>query len=187
MKNLYEASNLDAAIQQAMAAIGSAMDVSRVYVFENEPDPNYCSNTYEWCGPDVSPQIDLLQHLSYTEDIDNYAEKLSTLGHLLLSGRDHHGARFGGAAHPPGDQVHVALRHRDHGVFRGFVGFDECRLNHLWTQEQVDTLGHLLPRFWGCLSGAGPAGLDRSTDVNERWKKRQAPDGACLLRYTKGY
>ena len=29
---------------------------------------------------------------------------------------------------------------RDHGVFRGFVGFDECRLNHLWTQEQVDTL-----------------------------------------------
>lgn len=139
-ENLYEASNLDAAIQQAMATIGSAMDVSRVYVFENEPDPNYCSNTYEWCGPDVSPQIDLLQHLSYTEDIDNYAENfrrsdifycrdVTTMAPDSAELLIRQGIK---------SMLHCAIR--DHGVFRGFVGFDECRLNHLWTQEQVDTL-----------------------------------------------
>ena len=28
----------------------------------------------------------------------------------------------------------------DDGRFKGFVGFDECRGNRFWTQEQVDTL-----------------------------------------------
>lgn len=29
---------------------------------------------------------------------------------------------------------------RDNGVFRGFVGFDECLDYRLWTQEQIDLL-----------------------------------------------
>ena len=29
---------------------------------------------------------------------------------------------------------------RDNGYFRGFVGFDECRTNRFWTQEQIDAL-----------------------------------------------
>ena len=29
---------------------------------------------------------------------------------------------------------------REQGVFRGYVGFDECTATWLWTQGQVDTL-----------------------------------------------
>jgi putative two-component system response regulator len=31
----------------------------------------------------------------------------------------------------------------DNGVFRGYVGFDECTVNRMWTQEQVDLLTFL--------------------------------------------
>lgn len=139
-ETLYEAGNLDAAINQAMEIIGVAMDVSRVYVFENEADPGYCSNTYEWCGPGVEPQIELLQHLSYEEDIDSYAatfqqsdifycRDVTTLAPDSAELLARQGIK---------SMLHCAIR--DHGVFRGYVGFDECRINHLWTQEQVDTL-----------------------------------------------
>ena len=29
---------------------------------------------------------------------------------------------------------------REQGVFRGYVGFDDCNSNHLWTQGQVSLL-----------------------------------------------
>ena len=34
--------------------------------------------------------------------------------------------------------LHCAIR--DRGVFRGYVGFDDCSSNRLWTQEQIDAL-----------------------------------------------
>ena len=34
--------------------------------------------------------------------------------------------------------LHCAIMHR--GVFRGFVGFDQCNKSSLWTQGQVSLL-----------------------------------------------
>jgi GAF domain-containing protein len=37
--------------------------------------------------------------------------------------------------------LHCAIL--DGGVFKGYVGFDECTSNRLWTQGQIATLKHL--------------------------------------------
>ena len=37
--------------------------------------------------------------------------------------------------------LHCAIM--DQGVFRGYVGFDECTTNRLWTQGQVSLLEFL--------------------------------------------
>lgn len=37
--------------------------------------------------------------------------------------------------------LHCAIMNR--GIFRGYVGFDECTTNRLWTQGQVSTLEFL--------------------------------------------
>ena len=47
---LYKSSNPDTAVNAILEVIGRQFDVSRVYIFENEEDPDYCKNTYEWCN-----------------------------------------------------------------------------------------------------------------------------------------
>lgn len=34
--------------------------------------------------------------------------------------------------------LHCAIMYD--GVFRGYIGFDECNANHMWTQDQVELL-----------------------------------------------
>ena len=48
-----------------------------------------------------------------------------------------------GVAEPQGikSMLHCAIM--DQGVYRGFVGFDECTANCFWTQGQVTTLQSL--------------------------------------------
>ena len=52
---------LDAAIDAALASMGQFVDADRAYVFWHDLEAGTTSNTHEWCGPGISPQIDFLQ------------------------------------------------------------------------------------------------------------------------------
>ena len=66
---LYDSVDIKTAINQILEIVGRAYDVSRVYIFENSEDNLHCNNTFEWCNEGVTPEINNLQHLSYTEDL----------------------------------------------------------------------------------------------------------------------
>ena len=139
---LYEARDIDAAVELILGMIGDHYGVSRAYVFENSADDLLCSNTHEWCAKGVAPQKDLLQNLAYA-DLGDFYKRCSTEGIYYcwdideLEGTARELVKTQGIR----SMLHVAIfdEHRP----RGFVGFDECQGLRLWTQDEIDTLALL--------------------------------------------
>ena len=138
---LYTSPDIDEGINQMLELVGRTYDVSRVYIFEDTEDGLYCCNTFEWCGEGVSSQIENLRMVSYEEDLGgNYRDnmnddgifychdisELSTIQYEILAAQ--------------GIKSLLQCSIVDDGKFKGFVGFDECRSNRFWTQDQIDSL-----------------------------------------------
>lgn len=138
---LYTSVDIDEGINQMLELVGKTYDVSRMYIFEDTEDGQYCCNTFEWCNEGVAPEIDNLRMVSYEEDLGGkYREnmnddgifychdisKLSEIQYKMLAEQ--------------GIKSMLQCSIVDDGKFKGFVGFDECRSNRFWTQEQIDSL-----------------------------------------------
>lgn len=138
---LYKADDVKKAISTILEIIGNYFSVSRAYIFENSDDNQYCSNTFEWCGTGVEPQIQNLQNVSYEKDLGgcyykNFDEnnlfycpdimKLPQKQREILV--------------PQGILSMLQCAITDNGEFRGYVGFDECKEQRYWTQDQIDML-----------------------------------------------
>jgi len=146
-RSLYESRDIDATIEELLAFIGSRFDVSRVYIFENNDDNTACSNTFEWCGEGVSPEKDNLQDISYITDIPGWPEVYDERGVLYCTDIKDLPPNAQQILEPQGIKSMLQCAIMDRGVFRGYVGFDECSGNRLWTQEQVSALEFLAEVF----------------------------------------
>ena len=144
---LYESRDIDATIEELLAFIGVRFDVSRVYIFENNNDNTACSNTFEWCGEGISPEKDNLQNISYITDIPGWPDVYDERGVLYCSDINDLPPTAQEILEPQGVKSMLQCAIMDRGVFRGYVGFDECSGNRLWTQEQVSLLEFLAEVF----------------------------------------
>ncbi len=143
LHRLYSATDVDAAIHEVFAMLGAKTNVSRVYVFENSEDNSYCSNTFEWCNEGIAPEIQNLQHISYETDIPHYEDNFNEQGVFYVSDIRTQPKNIYDILEPQGVKsiLHCAIR--QDGVFRGYIGFDECVEQRLWTKEEIDTLTDL--------------------------------------------
>ena len=139
-RQLYTSRNVDKAIHEVLDLVGRQLNVSRVYIFENSDDNQFCSNTYEWCNDGIQPEIQRLQRLNYAEDITGYMElyneedifcctDISLLPEKVYKTVERQDIQ---------SLLHCAIR--EEGQFRGFIGFDECVNQRIWTKEQIDLL-----------------------------------------------
>lgn len=139
---LYSSSDINDGINQILELVGKEYNVSRAYIFEDSPDGKYCSNTFEWCADGVQSEKDSLQMVSYDDDLGGcYRDNMNDDGIFYCHDVS--------ALEDPG-QREILMRQgvksllqcslTDGGKFKGFVGFDECRSNRFWTQEQIDSL-----------------------------------------------
>lgn len=140
---LYESRNVEATIDEVLSFIGTHFNVSRVYIFENNDDNTACSNTFEWCNVGIEPEKENLQDLSYLTDLAGWPDVYKESGVLYCPDIQELEPRFREIVEPQGikSMLHCAIM--DEGVFRGYVGFDDCNANFLWTQGQIDTLKFL--------------------------------------------
>lgn len=60
----------DPAIHNSLSVIGNYTNADRAYIFEYDFENNSCSNTYEWCAPDIAPQLAKRQQLP----LDQFAQ-----------------------------------------------------------------------------------------------------------------
>lgn len=141
----YEARDINGAIAFTLQLVGKKYGVSRVSIFELQSERNVYVNTYEWCAEGIAPQKELLQSVSLEEDYTSYFDEngifycnditslKQPLRHLLER-----------------QEIRSLLQCSilDEGIFRGFVGFDECRENRNWTKAEIDSLG-LIARLLG--------------------------------------
>ena len=136
---LYKSINIHTAVSEILAIVGEQFDVSRVYIFENSEDSRFSCNTFEWCNQGIQPEIQNLQRVDYTE-LGDYSQNFNEDGIFYCKDI---------TILPPAQRDLLEQQNiksvlqcaiYDNGVFRGFVGFDECRQNRFWTKEQVDVL-----------------------------------------------
>jgi len=145
------------AIHQALAHVGQALAVDRVYIFQNHSDPVtqslLASQWWEWTPERISlPFNNLeLQNLSYTtvlrrwydylsqgKPITGYPEELPEWEKQLL-----------------GDRQVCSLLVLPIFVDREFWGFiecDDCQTHRLWTAEEIKILTTLADSFGGAIA-----------------------------------
>ncbi|MEA4853941.1 MAG: EAL domain-containing protein [Christensenella sp.] len=141
LSHLYHSKDMESAIWQVLETLGRFYDVSRVYIFEDIENHACCRNTIEWCAPGVHPEIQNLQRLSYQEDLGNmYHKTLNENGVLYCTDISLLPKKMYQILAPQGikSMLHCAIL--DNGVFCGYIGFDDCHENRVWTEEQVATL-----------------------------------------------
>ncbi len=137
---LYDSRDFDSAVNEILAFVGIQFNVSRVYIFENSQDGKACSNTFEWCNDGIEPQLDLLQGLDYENDLPGFKDAYNEEGILYCTDICELPPSVYAVVEPQGikSMLHCAIM--DEGEHKGFVGFDECSANHLWTQGQISLL-----------------------------------------------
>ena len=125
-------------IFQAMKAIGETVKVDRVYVWENHTVNGqlYCTQVYEW-SEGAQPQ----QANEYTVDV-SYNESMMDLEEVLSSGKSLNGVVskmdpvYQAHLVPQGIVSILILPVFINEQFWGFVGFDDCHNERVFTEEE---------------------------------------------------
>lgn len=139
-QQLYESGDVEQTVQNLLELVGQTMNVSRVYIFENNADNTKCSNTFEWCNDGIAPEIQNLQDISYLTDIQGYENNFNEQGIFYCPDISLLPQEQYEILAPQGIKSMLQCSIRDRGIFRGYVGFDECYVNRLWEQRQIDAL-----------------------------------------------
>lgn len=136
-RTLYEARDIEEALNRLMEIIGRSFDVSRAYIFESSEDGRCCSNTFEWCGEGVSPEIDKLQNIAYVDELGDYVKNFNEQGIFYCHDIQSLHPDVYAVLKPQGIRSMLQCAMLDEGEFVGYVGFDECRENREWSERQV--------------------------------------------------
>ena len=189
-QRLYASKNVEKSVNDILELVGKKMNVSRVYVFENSDDNQYCSNTFEWCNEGIAPEIHNLQNISYETDIPNYEDNFNEQGIFYCPDINVLPKKTYDIVAPQGikSMLHCAIR--EGGIFRGYIGFDECVEQRYWTKEQIQTLSYfsemlslfLLKQRKHEKSLQYAQGLQSILDNQNAWIYIIDPD-TCRLKY----
>ena len=142
-RRLYESRDLFATIDGLLGYVGEQLNVDRVYIFENNADNTTCSNTFEWCNVGITPEKENLQDVSYVEDIAGWDGVYDENGIFYCTDITTLAPHFRAILEPQGIKSMLQCAIYDNGVFRGYVGFDDCTINRFWTKEQIGMLQFL--------------------------------------------
>ncbi len=137
--------DLDEAIQTALALLGQAIGVDRVYIFENHPhfetQAPAISRRWKWAAPgipsltdqsrchnqlytDLSP--DWYSQLSQRQPIVNCVKDLPACAQAILV--------------PQGIQSILLVPIWERDYFWGFIGFDDCHQERQWSELEIAVL-----------------------------------------------
>ncbi|MFH1610013.1 MAG: GAF domain-containing protein [Candidatus Bipolaricaulota bacterium] len=158
------------AVAAALARLGEAAGVSRVYIFENRTDEQgriLTSQRYEWVAPGIAPQIGNpdLQDLPYVEaGFARWVESLSRgeVVHGLVRGfpeTERPVLEAQGIVSIAVVPIFVV------GAWWGFIGFDDCAVGQRWLAGEIAALR--------AAAQAIGAAIER-TRIEEELRARQA-------------
>jgi PAS domain S-box-containing protein/putative nucleotidyltransferase with HDIG domain len=144
-EQLLQPADWETNVQAALARLGQATGVSRVYIFENHPGPDgalLTSQRYEWAAPGVTPQIDSpdlqglpLQAAGFGRWIEVMSRGQAVYGHVREFPESEQ------AVLAPQDILSiVAVPVFAGSAWWGFIGFDECAREREWSASEVDAL-----------------------------------------------
>ena len=135
---------LEPGLDEALARLGRATGVSRVYLYRNGKDPDgrrTMSIVREWVAPGVAPTIADPENLDYP-----YAAGFEHWERAMASGLPVQTRRSEAPEIERRDMESedvlsvLAVPIFVGETWWGYIGFDDCRLERAWTPTEVDTL-----------------------------------------------
>ncbi len=157
-------------IETALARIGNATEVDRVYIFQVVPGAGgemYASQRHEWTSPNIVPEIDnpALQNIplrksGYTRWIElfqSYAPVVGSVHDFPTEEKP--------LLEEQGIRTILVLPIFDESEFWGFVGFDDCTAGRDWTASDIDLLITLSFSLGVVLSGTGATPLVTASEL----------------------
>ncbi len=131
----------DEAINSALAMLGQFTKTDRAYVFKYDHGRNICSNTHEWCGEGITPQIGSLQEVPISAIPDwanaHFAGEAIHIPDISDLAPDSGIRRI---LEPQGIQSLLALPMMDGDACVGFVGFDAVKCRHSFSEKEKKLL-----------------------------------------------
>lgn len=153
MKNatscLLTTQDYDKSIDAALAELGKATSIDRIYIFENHSPKVtkelFLSQRWEWVKDGVNSEQDypLLQNLSYNEFSPLWYEQLSQ-GESIISLEDK--SQF------QGSRSILVIPIQVKGKWWGFIGFEDYTTLHQWSDAQKSILQAFTINLGGAIS-----------------------------------
>lgn len=144
-------------IDAALKVLGQTTQTDRIYIFEHTDHPTTgvpcLSQRWEWVAPGITPEIDnpLLQNLPYSEFLCRWYSELNAGRPIVGLVKD-----FPASERMILERQNilsilvVPIQMRDQ--VWGFVGFDQCRMPHQWTDTEITTLWAIAGSFGGSIA-----------------------------------
>ena len=151
---LYRSPDIDQGIRDVLAAVGQTLDVSRGYIFEESPDGSFVTNTYEWCGRGITSKMDDFADYPYEQfgGRDNYIRLFDENGIFVCPDVDQLPEYYRRLLGDGKIKAVFQCALLDGSHFRGFIGFDDCRILRLWNPEQIESVGTIAKILSACLT-----------------------------------
>lgn len=132
------------AMNDVLAELGVAADVSRVYIFgsRREDDEWFIDQLFEWCAPGVTPQIDNPEMQGFSFEQRGFQDWEAS----YLAGETVHGSvRDMSQHHRDLLSVQDILSLAIVPIFAGeewwgIIGFDDCAMEREWSVAEIDAL-----------------------------------------------
>ncbi|EKB50804.1 GAF domain-containing hybrid sensor histidine kinase/response regulator [Cecembia lonarensis] len=132
--------DLDKNVQGSLGQLAKFVEADRAYIFEYNFETYTASNTYEWCGTDISSEIENLQNLPM-DYIPNWVEKHQK---REIFGVPEVGALKEGPLKdillPQGIKTLITFPMSYKNQLLGFVGFDWVREVHPYSETELQLL-----------------------------------------------
>ncbi|MCF0261401.1 MAG: response regulator [Sphaerochaetaceae bacterium] len=136
---LSHSRNHSQGINDTLNYLGNTLNVSRVFIIENDPDKvGYGSNTFEWCAQGVPAQIDKMQHISYAEYGFDYIFSEAQL-YCCADIAEIKDAYMQDLFKSQGIKAFVNYAFYDNDKFAGLIGIDDCNISRNdWDPESEE-------------------------------------------------
>ncbi|WP_168026850.1 PAS domain S-box protein [Ignavibacterium album] len=177
-------------VQLALTEIGKSVEVDRVYIFENhydsESDKVLMSQRYEWCSEKAIPQIDNteLVNLPYEPLFQRWYEELSHGGNILGLIKD-----FPEKEKPILESQNIksilVVPIFVSGRFWGFIGFDDCHSERIWTESEISVLNAIASSIGGVFQRKSIEDALRKSEEKYRNFIEKSMEGIYLLQFRK--
>lgn len=135
--------DLNLSVNNALKIMGEAVDVDRVYIFENHKDENgrlLMSQINEWCKDPKEAQID-------NPELQNFDYKhIPRWKSLMINGKTVNGLvktftkSEREVLEPQGIKSLLAIPIYNGTTFWGFIGFDDITKERIWSDTEVEIL-----------------------------------------------
>lgn len=143
-EKLLTAEDVQTAMAESLVLIGEATGVDRVYYFEKNTHNDLISQKVEWTRDCVNPQMDnpQLQDMDY-QFFPHFQDKLHTNKYFIVEVAALEEGVFKDLLMSQQIISMLNIPVFVHGVFYGFIGFDNCTQERQWTQDELSILQSL--------------------------------------------